>query len=142
MNAAHNLTTIGWREHIDLEEWGISKLRVKVDTGARTSSIHVRNIEELEDDFIKFEVVIKEKPVRKTVVVTAKTIRKSIVKSSNGIKQNRYVCKTKFKLGEVEKDIDISLVCRAGMLCRMLLGRKALEDSFVVDSSKRYLIKK
>lgn len=43
------------------------------------------------------------------------------------------------RLGGIEKDIEITLVCRKGMLCRMLLGRTALGSDFVVDASQKYL---
>ena len=48
---------IGWTEYVDLPEWGITRVRAKVDTGARSSALHVENIKELPRGRIRFDVV-------------------------------------------------------------------------------------
>lgn len=133
--------TLGWREYVRLPDWGI-RVRAKVDTGARTSAIHVDHVEELGGDRIRFEVVVREKPERKTVWIEAETVREAAVKPSSGKRQNRPVVRTMMKLGGVKQKIELSLVCRKGMLCRMLIGRKALEGRYVVDPDQKYLTKK
>lgn len=132
--------TIGWREFVALPDWGIDRVRVKTDTGARTSAIHVVDYEELDDGTARFDVVVRERPKRKTIHVRAPLVREAIVKPSSGKRQRRPVVKTTLYLGGVEKQIEITLVCRKGMLCRMLLGRTALGNDFVVDASKKYLV--
>ncbi|CAN0565185.1 unnamed protein product, partial [Laminaria digitata] len=57
---------IGWREKIDLPEWGLMRVRAKTDTGARTSAIDVADIEELGDGKIRFRVVYHHDPARIT----------------------------------------------------------------------------
>ena len=114
---------IGWREFVALPDWGIDRVRVKTDTGARTSAIHVTDYEELEDGTARFDVVISERPKRRTVHVRAPLVREAVVKPSSGKRQHRPVVKTTLRLGGIEKQIEITLVCRKGMLCRMLLGR-------------------
>lgn len=131
---------IGWREFVALPDWGIDRVRVKTDTGARTSAIHVADYQELEDGTARFDVVISERPKRRTIHVRAPLVREAVVKPSSGKRQHRPVVKTTLRLGGVQKQIEITLVCRKGMLCRMLLGRTALEDDFVVDASKKYLV--
>lgn len=133
------IVPVGWREYIALPDWGIDRVRVKVDTGARTSAIHVAEYEELEDGTARFEVVISERPKMRTVFVEAPLVREAVVKPSSGKRQRRPVVKTTMRLGGVEKEIEITLVCRKGMLCRMLLGRTALKRDFVVDVSSTYL---
>ena len=130
---------IGWREYVSLPDWGIDRVRVKTDTGARTSAIHVAEYDELEDGTARFEVVISERPKMRTVFVEAPLVREAIVKPSSGKRQRRPVVKTTLRLGGIEKEIEITLVCRKGMLCRMLLGRTAIGNSFVVDASRKYL---
>lgn len=130
---------LGWRERVDLPEWGLRGVRAKIDTGARTSAIDVAKIEYLDDGRIRFEAVAKVSPVRKTRHVTAMPIRVSRVKSSNGHLQERIVCRTRMVIGEHEQDIEISLVCRKNMLCRMLVGRSALADHFHVDPGSMYV---
>lgn len=139
MAADDSIPTVGWRERVDLPDWGFRRVRAKIDTGARTSAIDVAQIQELPDGRIRFEVVSRVEPARKTRWVEATPVRTSIVKPSHGEPQQRYVCVTRLRMGEVERDIEISLVCRSGMLCRMLLGRTALEG-LRVDPSRTYLL--
>ncbi len=129
---------LGWREYVGLPDWGI-RVRAKVDTGARTSAIHVDHVEPLDGDRIRFEVVVKEKPERQTVWIEADLVREATVKPSHGKRQNRPVVRTVMKLGGVRRRIELSLVCRRGMLCRMLIGRRALEGRYVVDPEHKYL---
>ncbi len=136
----HNaLPLVGWREKVALPEWGITQLRAKIDTGARTSSLHVANLVWLDEVRVRFEVVISEKPQRRTQWVEAVPIRESLVKPSTGIRQRRVVCRTMFRIGATLFEADVSLVCRKGMLCRMLVGRTALHGRFVVDPAQKYL---
>lgn len=134
-----DLITIGWRERVDIPEWGLRSVRAKVDTGARTSAIDVATIEELGDGRIRFEVVFRDRPKRRTTWVEATPVRTSVVKPSHGEAQTRYVCLVPIRIGEVEREIEVSLVCRRGMLCRMLLGRTALRG-FAVDPRTKYVL--
>ncbi len=134
-----NSIVIGWREKIDLPEWGLKRVRAKTDTGARTSAIDVADIEEIGDDEIRFRVVYHHDPEQVTKWIHAKVIRESTVKPSHGETQQRYVCETLIRIGEVERRIEISLVSRKGMLCRMLLGRTAL-DGILVDATRKYVL--
>jgi hypothetical protein len=135
-----NKVTLGWREIVALPAWGVDRVRAKIDTGARTSAIHVGEIEELANGHIKFEVVVRERPQRKTVWIDAEpVVRESTVKPSSGDRQQRPVVKTTMILGGVEREIELSLVCRKGMLCRMLIGRTALDGAFLVDPSRKYV---
>ena len=129
----------GWREYVSLPEWGIPRLKAKIDTGARTSAIHVGALEWLTDGSARFEVVVREKPERRTMMVTARPVRHSTVKPSHGQKQERLVFRTIMKIGPVEREIELSLVSRKGMLCRMLVGRLGLPSHSLVDPRRIYL---
>ena len=133
-------TTIGWRERVALPDWGIKRIRAKIDTGARTSAIHCAEIQELPDGKVRFEVVIREHPKRRTKWVEADLARESTVKPSTGESQTRLVCRTRMVIGPAEHEIEIGLVCRQGMLCRMLLGRTAIPPGFLIDASRKYLL--
>ncbi len=139
MTERESVPVLGWRERIDFPEWGLSRIRAKVDTGARTSAIDVTNVEELPDGLLRFEVVSRTSPSIRTKTVTAPLARKSTVKPSSGKAQERYVCVTPIRIGEHEFEIEVSLVRRQGMLCRMLLGRMAIAGRFLVDPSKKYI---
>lgn len=137
-----DLVTIGWRERVDFPEWGVRGLRAKIDTGARTSVIDVAEIETNPDGTLRFEVVTHLRPTRRTTWVTAQPVRRSIVKPSHGEPQERHVCVTPIRVGDHEFEIEVSLVCRKSMLCRMLIGRTALAGRFVVDPEQKYLLKR
>lgn len=131
-------TVIGWREYVALPEWGVKAVKCKADTGARTSAIDVSQIEELDGDRVRFHLMIDRKhPKGKTI--EADIIRRTRIKSSFGASHDRLVVATTMRLGPVEKAIEFSLVSRKNMLCPMLLGRRALQPEFIVDSARRYV---
>lgn len=136
----HNLTMIGWRERVDLPDWGVSRIRAKIDTGARTSAIDVAQIESISDSRVRFELVVRNRPKRVTKWIEAETARESVVKPSSGERQQRVVCCTMMAIAGIEHEIELSLVCRHGMLCRMLVGRTALAGVFGVDPSRKYIL--
>jgi len=145
MPSAHHhpdpsLPVAGWRERVTLPGWGLKGVRAKLDTGARTSAIDVAQYEELPGGRVRFEVVGRHKPERRTRWVEAPIARRSVVKPSHGERQERLVCLTPVRFGPIEAEIEIGLVCRRNMLCRMLLGRRALAGLVVVDPLHKYLL--
>jgi hypothetical protein len=135
----HGRTLIGVAERIDLPEWGVDQLRVKIDTGARTSALHVDAIEELPGDRVRFWVILDRKHAHRRVQVEAPISRRTRVRSSSGRAEERIFVSTRMTLGPVTKDIEVSLASREPMIFRMLLGRSALHHDFLVDPSHRYL---
>ena len=140
MTAPDSLIRIGWRERVDLPVWGLAGVRAKIDTGARTSVIDVAEIEYLDEGHVRFEVVWRQTPERQTKWIEAEAVRTSRVKPSTGELQERVVCKTLLRVGEIEREIEVGLVCRKNMRCRMLIGRRALDGLFLVDPSQVYLV--
>jgi hypothetical protein len=133
---------IGWREWISLPDLGIPAIKVKVDTGARTSAMHAFAIEEFNDGnerMIRFGV----HPLRKRLDIerfcTAKLIDRKRIKDSGGHYEDRYIIRSTAVLGKVRWPIDISLTQRDTMLFRMLLGRKAIENYFMIDPARSYV---
>jgi hypothetical protein len=132
--------TIGWREFVSLPDWGIQQLLAKSDTGARGSAIDARRIEPTDEGTVRFEVVLQRKAGKvQTRSLTAPVSGQTRVRSSNGKVQIRYKVRTRLRIGTVEKEIEVSLVNRKHMLCRMLLGRTALEEDFLVDAKNKHL---
>lgn len=131
---------VGWNENVDLPDWGIRRLGAKVDTGARTSALHVANIEPIGRGRIRFDVVVHRLKRDRHFPVTAKVVRRARVRSSNGHYDLRYFVETTLRLGPVEKKIEVSLVDRGKMIHRMLLGRTALRGDFIVDVGRRHLL--
>lgn len=136
--------TLGWKEYVALPDLGIPRLKAKVDTGARTSALHVRSFEVIESlpdgsAVLEFQVAVDRRGKRE-VTARARRIREVQVRDSGGHAELRPVIETTLALGGVRKPILLTLTSREGMLFRMLLGRKALEGDFLVDVSRKYLL--
>ena len=135
-------TVIGWREYIDFPEWGIKGIRAKVDTGARSSSLHVDDVKLLGDDQIRFYVTVSNKESAKRKKVIARIHRRGRVVSSTGHGTHRWYVKAVIRIGKVDHRITLNLTDRSGMNFPMLLGRTALKDDFLVDVDRSFLISK
>ena len=129
---------LGWRESVALPDWRISSIKAKVDTGARTSALHVEGLKE-EGGRVRFWVV-RHRGDDEPIGVTAKIHRLSRVRPSTGKPEERYVIRTRVQIGPIDRIIELSLVSREQMLCRMLVGRSALPEGTTVDPHARYLL--
>ncbi len=129
---------IGWREMVSFPEWNVAGIEAKIDTGARTSAIHVEDVAKLKGNRVRFHLVVSRRKPFKHVPVKADLVRTTRVRSSTGHVQERYVVATTVRIGGQRRRIELSLVGRDKMLCRMLLGRTALKG-FVIDPSRKYL---
>jgi len=130
---------IGWSEYVSFPEWGIGALRAKADTGARTSALHVEEIEELPRDWVRFQVVLDRRSQRRRVSVETRILRRGRVRSSNGQYSTRIFVRAEVRIGPMRRTIELSLVDRGSMIHRMLLGRSALEG-LIVDARYRNLL--
>lgn len=138
------LVHVGWKEYLALPELGVRRLKAKVDTGARTSALHVRSfavVETLVDGTEIAEVEIEPDRRRPGWTVTSRVriLRRLRVVDSGGHPEVRPLIETELVLGPVRKRILVTLTDRSGRLFRMILGRKALEGDFVVDVARKYL---
>lgn len=137
--------TIGWKEHVALPELGIPRLKAKIDTGARTSALHVSAVEILErfpDGTVAMEIRVPlDRRGESEVTARVTALREMQVTDSGGHAEVRPVIETALVLGPVCKRIQLTLTDRGGMLFRMLLGRKALEGDFLVDVAGKYLMR-
>jgi len=130
---------IGWKETVDLPDWGIEHIVSKSDTGARRSALDVAHVVELPGGRVQFDIVFDRKDRSTTRTVVADIAHKTHVRSSNGQRHERYFVRTRVALAGVVNEVEFSLVSRASMVCRILLGRKALEDDFLVDPSVKHV---
>ena len=131
---------IGWREYVDLPDWGIKLLKAKIDTGAKSCSLHVEDVKELSDGKISFYIILGRDKKSKRIIALPE--RKGKVKSSIGARTHRWFIQTKIKIGNVERLIKVNLTDRREMNFRMLIGRTAIDDYFLVDVAHGYLLKK
>jgi len=136
---------IGWREWVGLPELNIPKIKAKIDTGASTSSLHAFQVDEFEKEDQKWVRIFVHPIQRDTdyvVEVEAPVLEYRSVRSSNGESEIRPVIVTTAKMSGVKWPIQITLTNREKMGFRMLIGREALSERFLVDSSGSYLGKK
>lgn len=139
----NNKFVVGALEICDLPKLEISQLHIRVDTGAKTSSLHVDNIEEFTKDgetWVNFNIHPNIHDVEKIVRRSAKVIDRRVIKSSSGERQHRYLINTQIVLNNIAWDIHLTLSDRSTMSYLMLLGRQAMEDRLLVDPSAEYLL--
>lgn len=133
---------IGWRELIGLPELGISQLRAKIDTGARTSALHAVDMSVFEDDgirFVRFHVPLPDQP--KNMRCTARIIDDRQIKNTSGVPENRYVIETTLVLGHRHWRIEVSLADREKMEFDLILGRTAIRKrGLMVNPGSSYLL--
>jgi hypothetical protein len=129
---------LGWKEIAHLPELGIEDIKCKIDTGAKTSALHAFFVEQfMKDDInmIRFGIHPDQDDTKKEIICEAKMYDRRLVTSSNGERDLRYVIKTKIVIGNHARDIEVTLTNRDTMRFRMLLGREAMGDDFVVAPS-------
>jgi hypothetical protein len=139
MNEAVSNSIIGRREWASLPEFGLKNVKVKIDTGAYSSSIHASLIEE-KDGVLSVVFLDSNHPDFQNNPFFFKEYRRKKVKSSNGIVQERYFIKTYIVLGSVKIKTEFSLTQRKGMRYPILIGRKLLNKRFLIDTSLKYTL--
>ena len=136
----HEHPLIGWREWLALPQLGLAALKVKVDTGARSSSLHVDSIQEIERNghtWLRFVVATRRRGAA-LVACEAPAYDCRDVTDSGGHVTSRWFIRTLVRLAGVEWEAEINLTNRCNMLFPMLLGRSALSGRFRVDPSVSY----
>ncbi|MEM9483520.1 MAG: ATP-dependent zinc protease [Cyanobacteria bacterium P01_F01_bin.116] len=139
---AKQLPLIGWREWVMLPDFGITNIKAKIDTGARSSCLHAVNIEQFETDGIarvRFTIVPVQHDDAQQVQAEAKLLCQRTVTDSGGHQEQRPVVLTTVSLGGIIWPIEMTLTNRDVMGFRMLLGRQAIRDRFLVDAGHSFL---
>ena len=136
---------LGWREWGTLSELGIEAIKMKVDTGARTSALHTFELETFEEKgvaFVRFSIHPFQHDTSTVKTCVAPLLDERNVTDSGGHRELRPVIATTLVLGRLEKTIEITLTNRESMKFRMLLGRTAMSDDCVVEPARSYLLGK
>lgn len=139
---SHTVALVGWREWVSLPELGVASVKAKVDTGARTSSLHAVHIEEFRRRgslWVRFQVLPHTRGVTEPIAAAAPLVEYREVRSSNGQLDRRPVIQTTMTLLGQTFPIELTLSNRTEMGFRMLLGREALKGRFRVDPGASFL---
>ena len=133
-------TMLGWRERLALPELGIGLIKAKLDTGARSSSLHVDTLESLQRDgatWLRFTVSLgRRNPVE--VRCEARASDRRAVTDTGGRRTERWFIRTQVTLAGQSYSVDVNLTDRRHMLFPLLLGRSALIGRFAVDPALSY----
>jgi hypothetical protein len=136
-----------------LPEWGIEELRVKLDTGAKSSALHVENLRDAHDGgavglgpdadshdghlpVVAFEIPLTRTDRGPFVSVEAPVVGYRSVRDTRARPERRPVVRTRLRCGAIDEVVDVTLTDRSGMLFRMILGRRVLKDRVVVDPGR------
>ena len=131
---------VGWIEHVTILPQNL-KVKAKLDTGARNSSLNAVNLVEFkrgEDTFVRFDLTNWK---GRTETIEAKVIRIAKIKKHKSEPQLRPVIRIGICLKKTYKEVEVNLVNRSKFNYQMLIGRSFLIDDFVIDSSKTNTVK-
>jgi hypothetical protein len=134
---------LGWREWLALPDLGLRSIKAKLDTGARSSSLHVEAIEEFERDgvaWVRFALDAKTRSGRKARWFEAPLADRRRVTDSGGNSALRPFIRTRVRIGGDSFVVETNLTNRHGMMFPMLLGRTALAGRIVVDPARSFVL--
>ncbi|TGM73080.1 hypothetical protein EHR01_17905 [Leptospira mtsangambouensis] len=124
---------IGRVEWVEFPNWKL-KLRARIDTGAKSCSIHAVNIERLTEngeEFVVFETFVDEKPVK----LKSRFVKEAKVSSTSGVSEKRIMIREVMKMGKIKEEVIINLNDRTNLNYPILIGRNYLMGKFLVDVS-------
>jgi hypothetical protein len=132
--SAQSKEVIGWIEWARLYP-GNLKLKARIDTGAKTSSLNTTHHEIFQRSdklWVRFSITNKK---GKTVTLEKELYRFAKIKQKGTDPQKRPVIKLDICLCNMYKEIEVNLVDRSNFNYPMLIGRNFLVNHFIVDPS-------
>lgn len=133
-----NKLIIGRKDKVDLPDFGLEDVSVKIDSGAYSCSIHCEFIHEVDEDQEKVLKVVfldENSPKYSGEIHEFRSFTKKNVKSSTGEVQSRYFVRGKIVFFGKEYITDFSLTDRTGLKNPILIGRKMLSGNFLIDTA-------
>ncbi len=130
---------------MSLPELGIDAVKAKVDTGARSSSLHAYAIRDFERDgvaMVRFKVHPVQRDTKSWVQAEAALLDRRLVRNPGGREELRPVISTVVSAGGASWRIELTLTSRDTMGFRMLLGRQAMRNRFVVDPGRSFILER
>lgn len=135
--------TLGWREWLALPDFGVRAIKAKLDSGARSSSLHVEAIEEFVRDgiaWVRFALDPSTRSGRRARWFEAPLADRRKVTDSGGSCALRPFIRTRVRVGEEVFEIETNLTNRHGMMFPMLLGRTAMAGRVIVDPERSFVL--
>lgn len=139
---SHSNTLIGWREWARLPDAGVDWIKAKIDTGARTSSLHAYDIEEFAQggrDWVRFHIRPWQESLDDITEVQLPIHDRRVIRSSSGHSEKRIVVLLRVEIAGRDVMAEVTLTNRDDMGFRMLIGREALRQGFRIDPAKSFL---
>lgn len=133
---------LGWREWLALPDLGLPRIKAKVDTGARTSTLHAFYVDTFRRKgqlHARFGVHPIQHRADIVVHAEAAVVDRRNVSDSGGHREERYVIRTALDMAGRRWPIEVTLTNRESMLFRMLLGRTAIAGNALVDPSRSFI---
>lgn len=134
--------TLGWREWVGLPDLGLDAIKAKVDTGARTSTLHAFELDTFSEHGkprVRFKIHPIQKDADTVVTCVADIVDERLVTDSGGHREQRLIIMTPLRIGKWSWPIEMTLTARDNMMFRMLLGRTAMRGFALVDPSRSYV---
>lgn len=135
---------LGWKEYVDFPDWGLRRVKVKIDTGARTSALDVAGYElhpGVNGLTAELRLALNRRHPERIKVVRVPVLARVVVRNTSGAPEERLLVETAVRLGPVVKPVRLTVANRSGMRFPVILGRKALEGDFVVNVAQKYLLR-
>ena len=135
-------TIVGWREWVSLPGLHVPWVKAKLDTGARSSAIHAFDIDVFErdgGDWVRYSIHPWQRSADEAVACESQVIGQRSIRSSSGHSDVRYVVAMDVFLAGRSVIAEVTRRRRDEMGFRMLVGREALRQRFLVDPGRSYL---
>lgn len=137
---------LGWREWLGLPNLGINRIKAKIDTGARTSTLHAFKVQRFSEnsiDKVRFDMHPIQYSSKQVLQCIADLLDIRWVTDSGGHREQRCVIVTTLSLADLHWPIELTLTNRDDMRFRMLLGRNAMrQHNLVVNPAVSYVLGK
>ncbi len=131
----------GWVEFVELHLGGQPlKLKAKLDTGARSSSLDATDVQPFERDgkrWVRFRVNLPG--LEKSAPMEQPVVRYVRIKRHSGPFDRRPMIRLPICLGDELRSVDVNLTDRGRFIYPLLLGRKALARLAVVDPARTFV---